>query len=95
MQNTANPSAVHRAQLSTIVSSHLHNITKILNNNLNCIDEYLKKSFNNQNLMCNTWKTRHLASEQGFASIEAQLARLRKNPQAPIVHSQQLYCIQQ
>ena len=36
----------------------------------------------------------HQKSEQRFASIEVQLARLEMNPQAPIVQSLQLHWIQ-
>ena len=80
VQNTANTSAAHQAQLSSSISSQLDNITKILHTNFNRIDEDLKKSFYNQNLMYNTIETYYLVSEQQFASIEAQLARLARNP---------------
>ena len=89
VQNTANTSATHQAQLSSSVNSHLDNITKILNNNFARIDGDLKKSFYNQNLIYNTMESRHQKCEQRFASIEAQLARLGMNPQGPIVQSPQ------
>ena len=94
VQNTANTSAGYQAQLSSSVSSQLHNITKILNINFAHIDENLKKSFYNQILIYNTMKSRHQKSQQRFASIEAQLARLGMNPQAPIVQSSQPHQVQ-
>ena len=94
VQNTANTSTAHQAQLSTGVSNQLDNITKILNTNFRHIDGDLKKSFNNQNLIYNTMESRHQKSEQRFASIEAQLARLGINPQAPIVQSPQPHPVQ-
>ena len=94
MQNTANTSAAHQAQLSSSVSSQLDNITKILNSNFAQIDGDLKKSFCNQSLIYNTVESRHQTSEQRFVSIEAQLARLGINPQAPIVQSLHPYWIQ-
>ena len=39
-------------------------------------------------------ETRHPTSEQGFTSIEVQLARLGMNPQAPIVQSLQPHRVQ-
>ena len=89
VQNTANTSAAHQAQLSSSVSSQLDNITKILNTNFVRINGDLKKSFYNQNLIYNTMEFRHQKSKQRFLSIEAQLARLGMNPQAPIVLSSQ------
>ena len=85
VQNTANTSAAHQAQLSSDVSSQLDNITKILNTNFTRIDRELKKSFYNQNHIYNTMESCHQKSEERFASIERQLARLGMNPQAPIV----------
>ena len=61
MQNTDNISATQYAQLSTSVSGHLDNITKVLNTNFGCIDKDLKQSFYNQNLICNTMETCHVA----------------------------------
>ena len=62
-QNTANTSAAYQAQLSSSVSSHLDNISKILNTNFPCIDGDLKKSFYNQKFIYNTMKSRHQKSE--------------------------------
>ena len=89
VQNTANTSAAHQAQLSSRVSSQLYNINKIQNTNFARIDGDLKKSFYNQNLINNTMESRHQKSEQRFASIEVQLARLGMNLQAPKVQSPQ------
>ena len=94
VQNTANTYTAHQAQLSSNVSSQLDNITRILNTNFTPIDGVLKKSFYNQNLVYNTIESRHQKSEQRFASIEAQLARLGMNPQAPIVQSPQPHRVQ-
>ena len=94
VQNTANTSAAHQAQLSSNVSNQLDNITKILRTNFIRIDGDLKKSFNNQNLIYNTMESRHQKSEERFASIEAQLARLDINPQAPIAQSPQPHRVQ-
>ena len=80
VQNTANTSAAHQAQLSSSVSSQLNNITKILNTNFRRIDGDLKKSFHNQNLIYNTIESRHQESEQRLVSIDAHLARLVINP---------------
>ena len=44
--------------------------------------------------MYNTMETHHLASEQCFASIEAQLASFGMNLEAFIVQSQQPYQVQ-
>ena len=77
--------AAHQGQLSNYVNNQLDNINKILNTNFACIDEHLKKSFHNQNLMYHTMATRHLPLEQRFASIEEQLARLGMNPLALIL----------
>ena len=44
--------------------------------------------------MYNTMETHQLASEQRFASIEKQFARLGMNSQGPIVQSLQLCSIQ-
>ena len=89
VQNTASTFAAHQVQLSRSVSSQLDNITQILNTNFARIDGDLKKSFCNQNLIYNTMESCHQKSERRFASIEAQLARLGMNPQAPIVQSPQ------
>ena len=94
MQNTAYTSTAHQAQLSRSVSSQLDNITNILNTNFLRIDGDLKKSFYNQNLIYNTIESRLQKSEQRFASIEGQLARLGMDPQAPILQSPQPYRIQ-
>ena len=94
VQNTANTSAAHPAQLSSNVSSQLDNIPKILNTNFMPIDGELKKSFYNQNFMYNTMESRHQKSKQRFASIEAQLASLGMNTQAPIVLSPQPHRVQ-
>ena len=94
MQNTANTSAAHQAQLSNNVSSQLDNITKILNTNFTGIDGDLKKSFYNQNLIYNTMESRQQKSEQRFVSIKAQLARLGMNSQATIVQSPQPHGVQ-
>ena len=94
VQNSANTSAAYQAQLSSSVSSQLDNITKILKINFNYIDEDLKKSFYNQNLMCNMIETYYLASEQQFASMEGQLAGLGMNSQAPTVQSPQPHQVQ-
>ena len=94
VQNTANTSAAHQAQLSSSVSSQLDNITTILNSNFAHIDGDLKKSFYNQNLIYNTMESRHQKSEQRFASIEAQLAKLGMNPQAPFIQSPQPHQVQ-
>ena len=94
IQNTANTSAARQAQLFSNISSQLDNISKILNTNLDCIDEYLTKSCYNQNLMHDMMKTCHVVLEQWFASIKAQLARLEMNPQAPIVPSPQPHRVQ-
>ena len=51
VQNTGNTSTAHEAQLSNSVTNQLDNFTKILNINFACIDEDLKKSFYNQNLI--------------------------------------------
>ena len=59
VQNTANTSSAHQAQLSSSVSSQLDNITKIRNTNFARIDGDLKKSFYNQNLIYNITETRH------------------------------------
>ena len=83
-----------QVQLSTTVSSQLHNITMILNPNLNCINKDLEESFCNQNLMYNGMETPQSESEQRFAIIEAQLARLGLNLEAPIVQSPQPRAIQ-
>ena len=87
MQNTANTATAHQAQVSSSVSSQLDNITEIRNTSFNGLNEDLRKSFYNQNLMQDTMETCYLASGQRFASIEEQLARLGMNPQAPIVQS--------
>ena len=94
VQNTANTSAAHQAQLSSSVSIQLDNITKILNTNFTRIDRDLKTSFYNQNLIYNTMESRHQKSEQRFASIKAQLARVGLNPQAPTVQSLQPHRVQ-
>lgn len=60
---------MQQAQLSSSVRSQLDNITKMLNTNFNCIDEDLKTSFYNQNLIYNTMETRHLPYKQSFANI--------------------------
>lgn len=60
----------------------------------NHIDKSIKQLFYNQNLICNTIETRHLAFQQCFAGIEAQLAILRIQPQAPIVLSTLPYRVQ-
>ena len=59
VQNTANTTTAHQAQLSGSVNSQLDNITKILNTNFARIDGDLKKSFYNQNLIYNITETRH------------------------------------
>ena len=89
VQNTANTSSAHQAQLSSSVSSQLDNITKILNTNFGRIDGDVKKSFYNQNLIYNTMESHHQKSKQCLASIEAQLARLGMNLEALIVQSPQ------
>ena len=94
VQNTANTSAAHQVQLSSSVSSQRDNITKILNTNFANIDEDLRKSFYNQNLIDNTMESRHQKSKQGFASIKAQLARLGINSQASIIQSPQPHQVQ-
>ena len=94
VQNTANTSPAYQAQLSSSVSSQLDNITKILNTNFVRKDEDPKKSFYNQNLIYNTMESRHQIFEQRFASIEAPLARLGMNLQAPIVQSPQPHQVQ-
>ena len=94
VQNTAYNSAAIQARLSSSVSSQLDNFTKILNINFAGPDGDLKKSFYNWNLTYNTMESRHQKSEQRFASIEAQLARLEMNPQAPIVQSPRPHQVQ-
>ena len=94
VENTAITSAAHQAQLSSSVSSQLDNITEFLNTNFVHIDEDLKKSFCDQNLIYNTLESRHQKCKQRFASIEAQLARLGMNPQAATVQSPQPHRIQ-
>ena len=89
VQNTANTSTAHQAQLSSSFSNQLHKITKILNTNFTHIDNDLKKSFYHQNLIYYTMESHHQKSEQRFASIEARLARLGRHPQAPLVLSPQ------
>ena len=94
VQNTANTSAAHRAQLFNSVTSQLDNIMKILNTNLARIDGDHKKSFYNQNLIYNTIESCHQKVEQWFASIKAHLASLGMNPQASIVQSPQPHWVQ-
>ena len=59
VQNAANTSAAHEAQLSSSVRSQLDDITNILNSNFARIDGDLKKSFYNQNLIHHTIESRH------------------------------------
>ena len=94
LQNTANTSAAHQAQWSSSVSSQLDNITKILNTNFTGTDKVLENLFYNQNLIYNTMESFHQKSEQRFATIEGQLARLGMNSQAPIVQSPQPHRVQ-
>ena len=59
VQNTANTSTTHQAQLSSNVSSQLDTITKILNTKFTRIDGDLKKWFYNHNVIYNTMESRH------------------------------------
>ena len=90
-QNTSNTSATQWTQLSSSVSRQLDNITKVLNINFDCINQKLKKSFYNQNIMYNTMETCHLNTEQRFASVEAHLAKLGTQTQSCVVQSPQRY----
>ena len=94
MQNTAIISSAHQAQLSSSIRSQLNNIIKILITNFTWIDGDFKKSFYNQNLIYITMESHHQKFEQPFAHIEAQLAKLGMNPQAPIVQSPQPHWVQ-
>lgn len=66
----------------------------ILNTNFACIDDDHKKSFCNQNLIYNRMESCYQKSEPHFTSIEAQLARLGIQPQAPIVQFPHPYRVQ-
>ena len=94
VQNTANISVAHQAQLSTSVSCRQDSITEILNTNIALLDGDLKKSFYNQKLIYSTMESCHQKSKQWFARINVQLARLGMNSQAPLIQSPQPHRVQ-
>ena len=57
VQNMVNTCASQHVQLSGDISTKLDAITDILNSNFLRIDEDQKKSFYNQNLICNSMET--------------------------------------
>ena len=57
----------------------MDNITKILTTNFERIDEDLMKSFQNQNLICNTMESSHQESEESFIALKHNLQDLGCN----------------
>ena len=83
VQNTANTAHIMSAQLAQDISTQLARLTNTVQAGFARIDEDLRKSFRNQNLLNETINQRHQAYERRFAGIEAQLARFQIQPHSP------------
>lgn len=89
VQNTANQATSQNTQLADVISRKLDEINLSLDHGFRRIDGDLSKSFYNQNILLNTMNNRHQEYSERFTRIEASLARLGVQPQAPPVQSPQ------